>query len=387
MAEPALRIRGATIQGITAEGTYGPKLEYDISASKISMYTSSVTKGFILDLSNESLSYLSSATPLTIFNMSTSIFVMPNDILLNTGTDTGVTRNLAFEAGLNGSPSTQNVIRLRFRSLAGGGGILDQSIRQYYNGVYYCLSFQDGTRERLNIPIGSDPIGVYDSFLVYQSTGGIVPNAAVYMDSRVDSLAYNPADAGIKVGSFTTTNRSLNASGTVNLNGSDYCEYMTKSSSFTIGKGDIAGIDISGQLTNKFSEAITFGIKSTNPCLVGGDTWFSDLPNKPKYYPQDPVNVSEYSTHIGELAIWEELYETKRTAVDRIAFSGQVPVNISTESVASGDYILPSAGPDDTIIATTVSSSNITFNEYKLAVGRVINILSPTKALCIVIMH
>jgi hypothetical protein len=135
--------------------------------------------------------------------------------------------------------------------------------------------------------------------------------------------------------------RSINATGSINAGGSDYAEYMIKNGDFVIPRGDIVGVDSNGLLTNIYSQAITFVIKSTNPSFVGGDTW----------------NIADQSK------------------VDRIAFCGQVPVNLysAAETAAVGDYIVPIAAVDDTIGVITKSFENITFDQYKKSVGRIIS--------------
>jgi hypothetical protein len=159
----------------------------------------------------------------------------------------------------------------------------------------------------------------------------------------------------IRVSKYTSNNRSISAAGTVNVNGADYAEYMLKNGNFTILKGDIVGVDVDGRLTNKWSEAISFVVKSTNPSLVGGDNWFSE----PK--PEDSSSP--------EYADWVQSMELARAQVDRIAFCGQVPVNLTANV---GDYIIPQEGISDSISASGVASP--TFEQYRIAIGRVIKI-------------
>jgi len=72
----------------------------------------------------------------------------------------------------------------------------------------------------------------------------------------------------------TSTGRSINAAGTINAAGADYAEYEHKAGTCgAVGKGQIVGRDAAGMLTDRWSEAISYGIKSTDPNLVGGDRW------------------------------------------------------------------------------------------------------------------
>jgi len=165
--------------------------------------------------------------------------------------------------------------------------------------------------------------------------------------------------------------RSINAAGTYNSMGSDYAEYMRKKdNTFTINKGDICGIDASGNLTNLYGDAHSFVVKTTNPSYVGGDNWYDPSDNAP-----DISNNEAYTA-------WKVRCEERRVLVDRIAFCGQVPVNIDTTNVKVGDFILPNRKSDGMIEAVSVSKP--TFDQYQIAVGKVINILSSTQANIIV---
>jgi len=161
----------------------------------------------------------------------------------------------------------------------------------------------------------------------------------------VDQGTSNSAQTALFLRRRSSTGRSINAAGTINAGGNDYAEYMTKAVTDTIEKGDIVGINSSGLLTNVFSESISFVIKSTDPSYVGGDSWGNDL------------NETDL--------------EIERAKVDRIAFSGQVPCNVTGASV--GDYIIPVASSDGKITGQAVS--NPTFEQYKMSVGKVWKIM------------
>eukprot|EP00741_Cyanophora_paradoxa_P000816 tig00000443_g787.t1 len=177
----------------------------------------------------------------------------------------------------------------------------------------------------------------------------------------------------------STTGRSIAAGGTVNTAGSDYAEYMLKKSNdFAFNKGDICGVNGSGLLTNQFTEAVTFVVKSTNPSFVGGDTWGQSLgmaPLKPET--DDPTALATYEA---ARAAWESAAEANRQLVDRIAFCGQVPVNVS--GGGPGDYVVPTPGPNGAIAAQAVAAPS--FDQYRVAVGRIIRVVSDTQALIIV---
>jgi hypothetical protein len=167
------------------------------------------------------------------------------------------------------------------------------------------------------------------------------------------SVTYNAAAAAYKITRNSSTLRSINAGGTINASGADYAEYMVKCGNFVLAKGDVAGIDANGKLTNVFADAISFVVKSTDPSYVGNDKWGVGLEG--------------------------DALETARQLVDRIAFAGQVPVNVT--GAKAGDYIVP------VVNGTGIkgqSVSNPTFEQYQLAVGKVISIDADGRARIIV---
>lgn len=123
----------------------------------------------------------------------------------------------------------------------------------------------------------------------------------------VDAFAFtaaNAANAAVKLGSCVS-GRSLNAHGTVNASGADYAEYE-RNNGLTIGKGSIVGFKADGTLTDIFAEAMHFGIKSTNPSYVGGDTWGSEdqvgkRPDEPQFTPA-PYTGPQAPTKPGAVA-------------------------------------------------------------------------------------
>jgi hypothetical protein len=187
--------------------------------------------------------------------------------------------------------------------------------------------------------------------------------------SGQNAIAYVTKDTG--------TNRSINAAGTFNASGADYAEYMVKNGSFTLNKGDIVGIDSQGLLTNQYDLSVTFVVKSTNPSYVGGDVWGTEqiVGIKP-VVPGESVSEEEQAAYQTALNTWNAALETERQKVDRIAFSGQVPVNVVGAN--PGDYIVPLRSSDGTISGQSVS--NPSFEQYQLAVGKVITILADGRA-------
>ncbi len=88
------------------------------------------------------------------------------------------------------------------------------------------------------------------------------------------TTGYSVSNATMYVGKNTSTSRSINAGGTINASGADYAEYERKRADCEpIRKGDVVGFDDVGQLTDRWALAVNFGVKSTDPSYVGGDTW------------------------------------------------------------------------------------------------------------------
>jgi hypothetical protein len=202
-----------------------------------------------------------------------------------------------------------------------------------------------------NVSVGSAILGITNSG----------QNTAIFY--ATDDTGNNTANAGLWIRKVAATNRSINAAGTVNASGADYAEYMTKAGDFTIAKGDVVGIDANGKLTNVFADAISFVVKSTDPSYVGGDVWFTEEK------PEDESLVNA----------WEDRLEEARSKVDRIAFSGQVPVNVT--GATAGQYIVP---VNDNGAIKGEAVSNPTFEQYQIAVGKVIAIEADGKAKIIV---
>lgn len=203
-----------------------------------------------------------------------------------------------------------------------------------YGGAYSA-----GTLVWSVIPFGATAYGVR----IYEGSNNSTPNAA---------------NSVMKIGQMDTTARSISAAGTYNASGADYAEYENNNG-LTIAKGSIVGFKADGVLTLTYSEAVRFGVKSTNPSFVGGDTWAPD------------DNLSP-----------EEL-EALRANVDRVAYSGKVPVNVY--DAAPGDYIIPVPDEDGQITGEVIIQP--TFDQYRRAVGRVNRILEDGRAEIAVIIH
>jgi hypothetical protein len=258
-------------------------------------------------------------------------------------------------------------------------------IIQELNGVYSPTQVLIGGSNATSYSLGLNKNGPY------------VANIGSYNTSMVSIVNVNGTATGANaaacvmvVNKDATSSRSINAAGTLNASGADYAEYMLKSGDFTIGKGDICGINGQGLLTNVFSEAVTFAVKSTDPSYVGGDVWGAAAGPMPVPAERlESESDEEYkarcdafmTTDLGYLK-WAERLEAERQKVDRIAFAGQVPVNV--DGAKPGDYIVP---VDDNGLISGIAVGDPTFEQYRFSVGRVIAINPDGTAKIVVIIH
>ena len=219
--------------------------------------------------------------------------------------------------------------------------------------------------------------GHFCTISAYQASGASTQDTALFYGVN-SSGTVNSAAAGIKVYRNDTTLRSLNLAGTVNTSGNDYAEYMVKAGDFTIAKGDICGVNAQGKLTNVFADAVTFVVKSTDPSYVGGDAWDTSLGEEPGGY--DDTRTGE-ELEAAKVAYQEQL-EAVRQTVDRIAFSGQTPVNVT--GTTPGQHIIPTANSNGSISGTAKSEADLTLAEYMSSVGKVIAIEKDGRAKIIV---
>jgi len=245
------------------------------------------------------------------------------------------------------------------------------------------------------------------------------------------SQGWAGVDTVLYIGKDNVTGRSISEGGTINSAGADYAEYETKSAwCGEIAKGQILGFDTNGNITDKWAEAISFGVKSTNPNLVGGDTWgivdaVGSRPEQPIY--QRPVysgapdpglepdsftiqhdawqiamelfdsGMTDYESTVtlaeiayvtameqyqAALSDFETQLEAARQRVDRVAYSGKCPVNVTGATV--GDYIIAT---QDGAGIKGGSVSDPTFDQYRRSVGRVRRILEDGRAEIAVIVH
>lgn len=260
--------------------------------------------------------------------------------------------------------------------------------------------------------------------ILYVGRTGEPATATLAVLAGAGTASWAASTAVLYVG-IQSTGRSINAAGTINASGADYAEYMIKSPDCgTVAAGQLIGIDGGGKLTDRWSNAISFAVKSTDPCMVGGDKWSQNLGPRPESVTRKPERtgsqlVSEAQPAVAavydgltlvtpeisaQAAVYREVtlpgetdeewaarqapglafdaaLEAARQTVDRIAFSGQVPVNVS--GATAGQYIVPVRAGDG-IAGVAVDEDDLTFKQYMRAIGKVIAIEDDGRARIIV---
>lgn len=379
-----------------------------------------------------------------------------------------------------------------YQSATDAIGISNAGIRTVEIGAANTVGI--GVSADANITAKVRGAGTDTPFSVLNSSGTSMV-ATGTADLTAGTAGESVTDTMLIVRKDGTTGRSINAVGTVNASGADYAEYerlvqhiidRVQEGGLGIAKGDVIGFDVNGHVTDRFSESVTFGIKSTDPSYVGGDTWSADVgakPIEPKYQapryvgsqeprplydepvleviePVDPGDAPEASTlkldgetdesyairqkaegeasgiwamsvvlynrdvptynaaavrheiqhdawmaarevydpiraqfdedvaayavvcedlreaveaahpeWVKNLADFKERLEAARICVDRIAYSGKVPVNGIDANSAPGSYLIPQLGPDDSItVRVDAKPAQV---EYRISVGRI----------------
>jgi len=278
---------------------------------------------------------------------------------------TQLLQGAGIEALVDGTPGTNDMpTRLVFSTTADGASSPTERVRIDSSGNL--LVGTTTSQGRLTVQTATTTAGT--RMVAFSDNNGRF--SGFY--EGADGITFNAANTILGVRSTTGTGRSINAAGTVNASGADYAEYMTKAGDFVVAKGDVVGINQQGLLTNVFAEAVSFVVKSTSPSYVGGDTWGGE----------DTVGPKPDADNADALAQWEADLEAARQTVDRIAFAGQVPVNVT--GATPGQYIIPSETADGGIEGIAKNEAELTLAGYMRAVGKVIAIEDDGRARIIV---
>ncbi|MEK9209695.1 hypothetical protein [Sphingomonas sp. 2378] len=345
--------------------------------------------------------------------VSSSGMAVPGNIDVSSGSF--IASNVADTFQINGLPVAHYGLTFKAGAFAASPGV----VLSGYGGV--ALATAGGERARIdfngNFQVGTSvstnyrvtvKVGSGGSSQVWQASDGRELAALLNFDKG--QQGWGAAGALLYLGRHADTQRSLNLGGTLNAGGADYAEYMVKADGCgAIAKGDVCGVDADGRLTKTWANSISFVIKSTDPALVGGDTWDAEVgpkPEQPGTEPFEPVlpappaedahdeavdawretmaaypaQVASYQVARAEwqkateayteaLPVWEAAHEKARQCVDRIAFCGQVPCNV-TGDFEVGDYIVAAASGAG-IKAVAVKTDEITLPQYMRRIGKV----------------
>ena len=309
-------------------------------------------------------------------------FVGGSDYALQVGANTYVnTSNQWVRGGAAYKPALMTSFNGEHAFYTAGTGAAGSSISWFEaikitgDGYFYVNDGYSSTNHRTTLKV---PQGAL--VLCVSSYGYSGVNADIALFYSVTTGGANGAGTAMVLGRNGGTNRSINAGGTINASGADYAEYMTKAGDFTIQKGDVVGVDSNGKLTNVFADAVSFVVKSTDPSYVGGDTWgSSDAIGPEPERPKTDWTEEQNAQYEIDRAAYDAALEAARQLVDRIAFSGQVPVNVT--GATPGQFIIP-VNDNGGIAGQAVS--NPTFEQYQIAVGKVIAIEEDGRARIIV---
>lgn len=88
---------------------------------------------------------------------------------------------------------------------------------------------------------------------------------------------------------------------------------------------------------------------------------------------RDAKLAEQLEEHEVAMGPFNEALEAARAKVDRMAKIGVVPVNVYEGN--PGDFVVPSEGPDDTIIAIVVPADKLTMRQYLRSVGKITRVL------------
>jgi hypothetical protein len=288
------------------------------------------------------------ATPVILRNSNTGNNTTKSSSALFQGTDTAGSVKTIGSIGF--FPDDANYVSANLRFLVRSGDTAPAECMRITSAGNLLVGVSSGAAHIFSKNAGNST-GTTNIFEIQNAGSDAV---AIFLSATSYGTS-NSAGTALRLGRSSTTSRSINAGGTINASGADYAEYMVKAGDFSIEKGEVCGINSSGLLTKNFSEAISFVVKSTDPAYVGGDVWGAGCGDDP------------------------DALELARQTVDRIAFSGQVPVNVY--NAVPGQYIIP-VDAGGSISAEAVSSP--TFEQYQLAVGKVIAIEQDGRAKIIV---
>ncbi len=337
-------------------------------------------------------------------------------------TSTGFPGRFGFSAGSGNGSLYKEGYRLSLKAFDSGSGAWTPELLLIKgSGSVYMPLLKAGSSDpstlRHNISRGT---GQAAEIIYFGVDNAPAPSVAILASDGAGG--WSGGTSVMYVGKNSVTGRSISAAGTVNTSGNDYAEYIFKSPICGIvAPGQIVGITSDNKVTDKWADAIMFSIKSTAPSFVGGDTWASDVGQRPS--PQagpsptqplrredvvrqqpvpgaNPPELEDVVTEPGDtddewaekqatyaaalaahniavqqdaevMAAFDAALEVERQKVDRIAIAGRVPVNV--QGAQPGDYIVP-VQDGVGIKGIAVHEDDLSMKQYLRTVGRVISI-------------
>jgi len=238
--------------------------------------------------------------------------------------------------------------------------------------------------------------GIVANSLVFQLTRpGLADNLLVYAS---DSYSVNAAAASMKIGAISSTNRSINATGTINALGADYGEYMQCESGSHPTAGQVCGIDSNGMITLDYFSANRYVVISTKPSFVGGDSFNPGAKdNLHINHAKNTRRLRSYQSsglltrrlrprNVFSVKNYKVSNDKMTTSVDSILYSivsfcGRTPVNKAfiknASSINTGDYLFvdaPDASSTHSIMATSIRKDLLTLNQLLNSIGQIISI-------------
>jgi hypothetical protein len=167
---------------------------------------------------------------------------------------------------------------------------------------------------------GDKAVSAGEEILRIGFKSGIYQNTSFY---TADGAGWNAGAAVLKLGTVTSTGRSITAGGTIVGGGLDYAECVRKRTDCgPVAPGDVVGIDGYGEVTDQHALAHSFMIVSTAPAFVGAEIAEGD-------------DESRYV---------------------QLSFAGQVPVNL--KGSYGGEYVRAARGADGKILPAATTSGD-----------------------------
>jgi len=339
-----------------------PMYGFDVTGT--GHYTGKLTVGGILTKNSISLdsdnTYFLGTSLMGFSNMFTHNLTFNNFLLTNTTlTTVGGTYNVPQFT----STSTGGISDISMNNVVFGASNNVQAKMSYQpNGSTGSIYFYDHNGQQVTVAATVVPatnyttntsstvcasIGsvnsLYTSFSTLSNVVGNITGGKYTADLSFNgcslSNVLNMGASNITASNMVAT--SITSMNSIFATGADFAEYMNKANvTDTFAAGEVVGIDANGAITKVFANSMHFMVVSTNPALVGGGSLDGEI----------------------------------RATQQMVGFCGRLSLNL--QGAAVGQYIVASASQDGSggITPVAIADANLTFDQYKESVGRVIYI-------------